>query len=165
METPESELQRLRPKVRFKVCHHLGYYCPDIEDVVQETLLRFVVAMREDKLRSADAAGAFLNGICRNVINEYRRKLQHEGPMPETAPDPADDRMPEIERLEIRQAIQQGMERLADRDRRILTAFYIEEKSKEQILKEHGLSDEAFRVVLSRAKQRFREIYWRYCNK
>jgi len=61
--------------------------------------------------------------------------------------------------FELRQAITHGLEQLAERDRRILRAFYLEEKSKEEILKETGLTDENFRVVLCRAKERFRAIY------
>jgi hypothetical protein len=51
------------------------------------------------------------------------------------------------------------MEQLSDRDRRILRSFYLEEKSKEDILEQTGMNDENFRVVLCRAKERFRAIY------
>ena len=60
---------------------------------------------------------------------------------------------------ELRQAIAQGMEQLSERDRRILRAFYLEEKSKDEILRQTGMTDENFRVVLCRAKERFRAIY------
>jgi hypothetical protein len=40
-----------------------------------------------------------------------------------------------------------------------LRGFYLEEKSKEEILEQMGMSDENFRVVLCRAKERFRAIY------
>jgi len=51
------------------------------------------------------------------------------------------------------------MEQLSERDRRVLRAFYLEEKSKDEILKQTGMTDENFRVVLCRAKERFRAIY------
>ena len=51
------------------------------------------------------------------------------------------------------------MEQLSPRDRRILRAYYLEEKSKEEILNATGMTDENFRVVLCRAKERFRNIY------
>jgi len=67
-------------------------------------------------------------------------------------------RYPQAELLELREAIARGMEQLPDRDRRILRAFYLQEKAKE-ILKRTGMTDQNFRVVLCRAKERFRRIY------
>ena len=39
-----EDLEKLRPKLRFKVCYEVGFYCPDVDDIVQETLARFLVA-------------------------------------------------------------------------------------------------------------------------
>jgi DNA-directed RNA polymerase specialized sigma24 family protein len=41
------------------------------------------------------------------------------------------------------------------RDREILTRFYLLEQSQEQICEEMGLNDTQFRLLKSRAKQRF----------
>lgn len=154
-----EDIEKLRPKVSLKVGYELGFFCPDIDDLVQETLTRFLLAVKEDKLRNPEALGPFLNGICRNVILEYRRRSMREAPMPEVIPEPPAQGMPEDGLLEMRQAIALGMEQLASRDRQILTAFYLEEKTKEEILTLTGMSDENFRVVLCRAKERFRTIY------
>jgi len=159
MTYSDEDIEKLRPKVSLKVSYELGFFCPDIDDVVQETLTRFLLAVREDKLRNPDALGAFLNGICRNVILEYRRRSMREAPMPEVIPEPPARGIPEAGLLEMRQAIAHGMEQLASRDRQVLTAFYLEEKTKDEILKSTGMSDENFRVVLCRAKERFRTIY------
>ena len=155
----DADIEKLRPKVRLKVGYELGYFCPDIDDVVQETLTRFLLAVKDDRLRNPEALGAFLNGISRNVILEYRRRSMREAPMPELIPEPPARGIPEAGLLEIRQAIAAGMEQLASRDRQVLTAFYLEEKTKDEILKLTGMSDENFRVVLCRAKERFRTIY------
>jgi RNA polymerase sigma-70 factor, ECF subfamily len=79
--------------------------------------------------------------------------------MPEVMPEPEGRSIPDSELFELRQAIQQGMEHLSDRDRRVLRAFYLEEKPKDEILEQTGLSDQNFRVILFRAKERFRAIY------
>ena len=68
-------------------------------------------------------------------------------------------RIPETDLFELREAIAHGLEQLSERDRRVLRGFYLEEKSKEEILKQTGMTDENFRVVLCRAKERFRAIY------
>jgi RNA polymerase sigma-70 factor (ECF subfamily) len=159
MELTGEDIEKLRPRVRFKICYEVGFLCPDVDDLVQETLTRFLVAARDDRVRNEAALGAFLNGICRNVISEYRRRSLRDEPMPEIVPEPATKQLPESEVFEIRQAIARGMEQLSPRDRRILRAYYLEEKPKEEILRVTGLTDENFRVVLCRAKERFRQIY------
>jgi len=154
-----EDLERLRPKVRFKVCYDVGFFCPDVDDIVQDALMRFMVAARENKIQNPAAIGAFLNGICRNVVSEYRRRNMRDEPMPEVVPEPPGKSIPESQLFELRQAILQGMEQLSERDRRVLRAFYLEEKSKEEILQQTGMTDDNFRVVLCRAKERFRAIY------
>ncbi len=154
-----EDLEKLRPKVRFKVSYDVGFYCPDVDDIVQEALMRFMLAARDEKIHNPAAVGAFLNGICRNVVSEYRRRNMRDEPMPEVVPEPPGKSIPESELFELRQAITLGMEQLAERDRRVLRAFYLEEKSKDEILKQTGMTDENFRVVLCRAKERFRAIY------
>ena len=47
-------------------------------------------------------------------------------------------RIAEADLFDLRQAIAQGLKQLSDRDRRVLRAFYLEEKSKEEILKRNG---------------------------
>ena len=159
MNFSDEDLEKLRPKVRFKVCYDVGFASPDVDDIVQEALMRLMTAAREDKIQNPAAIGAFVNGICRNVVSEYRRRNMRDEPMPEVVPEPPDKSIPEADLYELRQAIAKGMEQLSDRDRRVLKAFYLEEKSKDEILKQSGMTDENFRVVLCRAKERFRAIY------
>jgi RNA polymerase sigma-70 factor (ECF subfamily) len=159
MSLSDEDLGKLRTRVRFKVCYDVGFYCPDVDDIVQETLTRYLVAARDRKINNPEAAGAFVNGICRNVVSEYRRRNLRDEPMPEVVPEPAPRALPEYEIFELRQAVAHGLEQLAERDRKVLRAFYLEEKSKDEILRQMRLSDDNFRVVLCRAKERFRAIY------
>jgi RNA polymerase sigma-70 factor (ECF subfamily) len=159
MDFSAEDLEKVRSRLRFKVCYDVGFACPDVDDIVQESLIRFLAATRENKIQNPDAIGAFLNGICRNVIVEYRRRNLRDDPMPEVMPEPASESIQETDLFELRQAISHGLDQLSERDRRVLRAFYLEEKSKEEILKSTGLTDENFRVVLCRAKERFRAIY------
>ncbi len=159
MNFSAEDLEQLRARLRYKVRHEVGFYCPDVDDIVQETLARVLVATREEKINNPAAVGAFLNGVCRNVILEYRRRNMRDEPMPEVVPEPPSKGIAESELFELRQAIAQGLDQLSDRDRRVLRAFYLEEKPRGEILKETGLTEENFRVVLCRAKERFRAIY------
>jgi RNA polymerase sigma-70 factor (ECF subfamily) len=155
----EEHIEKLRPKLRFRVAHDVGFACADLDDIVQETLARFLVAARESKVHDTADAGAYLNAICRNVIHEYHRRLMRDDVVPEMIPDAVDGRLSGAEQFDIRNAISMGLAQLSTRDRDILRAFYIEEKPKQEILEAFGLSYDQFRVVLCRAKERFRAIY------
>ncbi len=159
MEISEAELHALRRKLRFKVCHHIGFASPDVDDIVQESLVRLLRSAQDGKLLDSAALGAFLNGIAQNVIQEFRRRWNRDGIMPETPPDRADQRTVHSDIFELHDAIIAGMNQLSARDREVLQAFYFDERPKSEILTKLGLTDETFRVVLSRAKERFRKIY------
>ena len=99
-----EEIEQLRPRIRFKVSYEVGFLCPDIDDIVQETLTRFFVAIKDDKVRNTASPGAFLNGICRNVISEYRRRSMRDEPMPEILPEPPGKAIPEAELFEMQRS-------------------------------------------------------------
>jgi RNA polymerase sigma-70 factor (ECF subfamily) len=155
----ESTIDRLRLKLRYKVLYHLGHGCADVDDLVQETLARFFRAEQRQLIRNPDELGAFLNGVCRNVILEYRRRIRREPPIDPDAPIVDAGSRPEAEIFEMRDAIDNGLQELAERDRAILRSLYLEGREKEDICKEWGMSDAQFRVVLFRAKERFRRVY------
>jgi RNA polymerase sigma-70 factor (ECF subfamily) len=155
----ENTIDRLRLKLRYKVLYHLGHGCADVDDLVQETLARFFRAEQRQLIRNPDELGAFLNGVCRNVILEYRRRIRREPPLDPDAPIVDAGSRPEAEIFEMRDAIDNGLQELAERDRAILRSLYLEGREKEDICKEWGMSDAQFRVVLFRAKERFRRVY------
>ncbi len=74
MDLSDSSIERLRLKLRYKVLYHVGHSCADVDDLVQETLVRFFRAEQRQTIRNTEELGAFLNGVCRNVILEYRRR-------------------------------------------------------------------------------------------
>jgi len=158
------DMEGLRPKLRFRVARELGFACPDIDDIVQETLRRYLVAVQDDRVRTPETAGAFVNGICRNVISEYRRKISHDVPMPEIPPEPPPKNISPPDLFELRDAIAGAMRQLSARDRQVLQLFYLEERTVPQIMDATHLSEANFRVVLCRAKDRFRQIYRDACN-
>src|SRR5271163_307144 len=105
MNFSAEELEQLRARLRYKVRYEVGFYCPDVDDIVQETLARVLVATREEKINNPAAVGAFLNGVCRNVISEYRRRNMRDEPMPEVVPEPPGKGIPEADLFELREAI------------------------------------------------------------
>lgn len=159
MEFDSEALERYRLKLRYKVSYHLGGFCPDVEDVVQETLTRFVSALKDNKIHNPASTGAFLSGVCNNVILEYRRRLWRENPPETETPAPTPLMPPEADALELRDAVSEALRQMSDRDSELLRAFFLQEKDKDEICRSTGLSDTQFRVALFRAKDRFRKIY------
>lgn len=159
MDLSEPSLERLRLKLRYKVLYHVGHNCADVDDLVQETLSRFIRAAQRDQIRNTEEFGAFINGVCRNVILEYRRRVKREPTLDDDTKVPETGVRPDAEILEMRDAIDHGLAELAERDRAILKALYLDGKEKDEICKEWKMSDAQFRVVLFRAKDRFRKAY------
>jgi len=158
MDFDAETIERLRRRLRSKVRYHVGTFCPDVDDLIQETLARFLRAVEDDNIHNPNNLGAFLSGICNHVIHEYRRRLWREVPSEMEAREPG--AMPvEAEAIELREAITEALADLSDRDCHLLRSFYLDEKSKDEICAEAGLSDSQFRVALFRAKARFRKVY------
>ncbi|MES1260781.1 MAG: sigma-70 family RNA polymerase sigma factor [Acidobacteriota bacterium] len=159
MDLSEPSLERLRLKLRYKVLYHVGHACADVDDLVQESLARFIRAEQRQQIRNTEEFGAFLNGVCRNVILEYRRRMRREPNLDQDMPIPDTGVRPEAEILELRDAIDSGLAELAERDRTILRALYLEGREKDEICREWNMTDAQFRVVLFRARERFRRAY------
>ena len=159
MDLSEPSLERLRLKLRYKVLYHVGHGCADVDDLVQESLARFIRAEQRQQIRNTEEFGAFLNGVCRNVILEYRRPMRREPNLDQDMPIPDTGVRPEGDILEMRDSIDSSLAELAERDRMILRALYLEGREKDEICREWKMSDAQFRVVLFRAKERFRRVY------
>lgn len=155
----DPDIDRLRLKLRYKVLYHLGRNCPDVDDLVQETLARFFRAEQRRQIRNTEELGAFVNGVCRNVILEYHRRVRREPNADPDIPVPDAGVRPDAEILELRDAIDYGLNELAERDRAVLRALYLEGREKDDICRQWGMSDAQFRVVLFRAKERFRRAW------
>ena len=59
MGLTESAMDRLRLKLRYKVLYHLGHSCADVDDLVQETLVRFFRAEQRQLIRNTEEFGRF----------------------------------------------------------------------------------------------------------
>ena len=85
MDVMETETHRLRLKLRSKIVYHLGHHCPDVDDLVQESLARFFRPGRLQLGRDTEEYWAYLSLVCRNVILEYRRRMDRAEPGRERA--------------------------------------------------------------------------------
>jgi RNA polymerase sigma factor (sigma-70 family) len=158
MEITEEELQALRERLLFKVRYHVGYWSPDAEDIVQETIARLLRAAGENGIRNPSSWAAFASATCNNVIHEHRRSFWRETPADENTPQGSSDSHAAI--TEAREAVARALPLLTTRDRDLLRAFYLDEKSPEEICCNMSLTPGSFRVALFRARERFRRILY-----
>jgi RNA polymerase sigma-70 factor (ECF subfamily) len=169
----ESYLHGLRAQDVTTEAHFVSYFsrilqsklrrrlaCPEhIKDVQQETLLRAWAAVRaEGGIRQPERFGAFVSSVCNNILRESYRSRARTKPLDDLQTDPTDQTLaPDgvLLAAETRKQVQQVMARLSAKDRKILHAIFFEQRDKDEVCCELGVSREYLRVLLHRAKQQF----------
>ena len=147
--------------VRFYLCRQLGPQ--ELEDKVNDTFLIVVQAIRRGELREPDRLMGFVRTIVRRQVAAYidtavqNRREQADLECGLTVSDrrsnPEQDAIAR-QRIEIMRRV---LNSLSQRDREILTRFYLMGQPQDQICEEMRLSDTQFRLLKSRAKARFGE--------
>jgi RNA polymerase sigma-70 factor, ECF subfamily len=144
---------KLRSRLRFQQL---------AEDVRQETFLRVIQTLRkEGGLQHPERLGAFVNSVCNNVLLETFRSVGKHAQAPEDVPEQADlgvDLEREIVTRERKQAVERVLRELPQKDRDILRLIFLEERDKSEICEQMSVSGEYLRVLLHRAKARFRAV-------
>ncbi len=149
--------QLLRIKLRAKMLAS-----ETVEDLRQETYIRVLVTLRKDGVRQPERFGAFVNSICNNVLMEFYRISARTRPLDDSNAERTDQTI-DLEGLMVtRQAkerVRQVLQGLPRKDRELLHAFYLEEKEKDEVCKQFGVDRDYFRVLLHRAKDKFKVLY------
>ncbi|HLW76789.1 MAG TPA: sigma-70 family RNA polymerase sigma factor [Bryobacteraceae bacterium] len=132
-----------------------------IEDIRQETFLRVLNFIRSDRsLDHPERFGAYVHSVSINVMMELLRASTRHPPIPEEAQHLEDRRasaegsLVTRERKEFVRAI---LDDLAEKDRQILRAVFLEEQDKDEICRDFQVDRDYLRVLVHRAKTRFRE--------
>jgi RNA polymerase sigma-70 factor (ECF subfamily) len=137
---------------------------PDkIEDLKQETFIRVIAAVRkEGGVRQPERFGAFVNSICNNVLLEYYRSLGKNRQMDE-ANEEIPDKLLDLEGMMVSkqssERVRKILSGLPARDRDLLRAVFLEEKDKDAVCRDIGVDRNYLRVLLHRAKDKFKAIY------
>ncbi len=145
--------------IRFYLCRQLGPQ--ELDDKVHDTFLIVVQAIQRGELRDPERLMGFVRTIVRRQVAAYidhlvqsrREEASDElgANVPDSRRDP-EERVAFAQKIELMKSILRG---LGDRDRDILTRFYIYEQTQERICEELEISDTQFRLLKSRAKARF----------
>jgi RNA polymerase sigma-70 factor, ECF subfamily len=134
-----------------------------VEDLRQETFIRVIAAVRKDGgVRQPERFGAFVNSVCNNVLLEYYRSSAKNQPMDEVFMD-IPDRILDLEGMVVTKQSAERVLRVLDampkRDRDLLRAIFLEDKEKDSVCREFGVDREYLRVLVYRAKDKFKALY------
>ena len=130
-----------------------------IEEVRQETFLRVLLIVRRDGVAHPERLGAFVNSVCNNVMLETFRRESRSVPMPEPVPEMIDEGpSPESAMVssQRRSQVQTILESLPQKDRELLRLVFLEERNKDEICRTFKVDRAYLRVLVHRAKSRFR---------
>ena len=158
-----EELYRVFSRgVRYYLCRQLGPQ--DLDDRVHDTFLIVVQAISKGELREPERLMGFVRTVVRRqVAAQIDRAVQHRrehADMDSTFGVTDSRRTPE-EAAIVRQheeVAESVLKSVSERDREILTRFYLMEQTQEEICEEMELSETQFRLLKSRAKARFGEV-------
>jgi len=136
-----------------------------VEDIRQETLARVLRLVTEQRIREPERLGAFVNSVCNNVLQEhYRlrsRELSADDEVVNSILDPTIGVLEAITRYQMQERVRQILDELPERDRCLLKALFLEERSKDEVCRDYGVSRDYLRVLVHRAKQSFKSHYLR----
>jgi RNA polymerase sigma-70 factor, ECF subfamily len=136
-----------------------------IEDVRQETFMRVLALLRGDGgIRQPDRLGPFVSSVCNHVLLEhYRSKKRLEANIDDETAAAVAGREPSalslLEAKDNERVVRQILNQLTERDRRLLQSVLLEERDKDEVCAEFGISREYLRVLVHRAKQSFKSFY------
>jgi RNA polymerase sigma-70 factor (ECF subfamily) len=131
-----------------------------IEDVKQETFLRVLKAIRQKSaIANPQALGSFVNSVCNNVLFELYRSESKIGEPPEDRAAEGKGAEAEMVDEEDRREVRRVLAELPEKDRKILRWLFFEERDKNSICSHLNIDREYLRVLVHRAKLRFRADY------
>lgn len=135
-----------------------------VEDLRQETFIRVIVKVRQEGgVRQPERFGAFVNSICNNVLLEYYRSSGKNQQPLEDAHLEIPDKVIDLEGMLVTKQsgefVRQILGDMPKRDRALLRALFFEEKEKDAVCQEMGVDRDYLRVLLLRAKDKFRVLY------
>jgi len=134
-----------------------------IEDAKQETFLRVLTSLKlKRSLATPETLGAFVNSVCNNVVFELYRSGTRTAPLPDEYDEP-DCRQPGADAAlfagEQQSMVKAALDGLPPKDQELLRWLFFEERDKDEICRELKIDRGYLRVLLHRAKARFRERF------
>ena len=162
-ESGMEDLYRLFARgIRFYLCRQLGVQ--ELDDKVHDTFLIVVQAIRRGDLREPDRLMGFVRTVVRRQVAAHIDQVVHSRRDElhlDVGVRVVDGRRNPEQNMAFQQKVDFMLEilnQLSERDREILTRFYLHEETQEEICQEMNLTETQFRLLKSRAKARFGEL-------
>ncbi len=155
--------RRYLPSVWRYVYARLAGNIPVVEDVVSETFLAAVRAVREfDPKRGS--VGAWIMGIARHKLVDHQRRTTQQTSSTVAAlcarPSPHEaDPAASLETVETKEVIAAVVDALADEERLVLEWKYLDGLSTREIGGRLGRTEKAAEALLYRARRSFRSAF------
>lgn len=136
---------------------------PDvIDDLVQDTLLRVMTKVLKGEVRQPECFGAFVSAVSNHVLLEYFREASKNSHGDLEAVE-VPDKVLDLDGLLVTQEtvahVRLVLTQLPEKDRRILRRLFFDEEDKDSICIEFGVNRDYLRVLVLRAKDKFRVLY------
>jgi RNA polymerase sigma-70 factor, ECF subfamily len=133
-------------------------------DILQDAAVTTLQKLRDGQIPHPENLGGYLYGVALNHIRNYRRKdrtsLTSSDQLEElpSSEDSATD-VASFEQRQWAMAARRVLDEMpVARDREILIRFYLEDRDKTEICSEFQLSEDHFKRVIFRARNRFKEL-------
>lgn len=140
-----------------------------VEDVRQETLTRVLRLLKEQYIRQPERLGSFVNSVCNNVLREHHRARTRELPADDEVvnaiPDTSMSIVEAIARRQLQERVRQTLDELPEKDRFLLKAVFLDDRGKDEVCRDFGVTRDYLRVLVHRAKQSFKSYYLRATRK
>jgi RNA polymerase sigma-70 factor, ECF subfamily len=137
-----------------------------IEDIRQETLLRVLQIVRKKGVEHPERFGAFVCAVCNNVLLELiRKEMRHQKSGAKfEPPDGTVDLDAPLVTQQTRRHVENVLNELPAKDREILSMLFLQDCDKGDVCRRFGVTEDYLRVLLYRAKSRFRKMYSKRYN-
>ncbi len=148
--------------IRFYLYRQFGVQ--DLDDKVHDVFLIVTLAIRGGELREPSRLMGYVRTVLRRQVAGYiesavrarlkQTKLDKGMPICDRRPDP-ERRAIERQNTELAMRV---LRSVRQRDREVLIRFYLKEQGPDEICREMGLTLTQFRLIKTRAKNRFGEL-------
>lgn len=134
-----------------------------VEDAKQETFVRVLTTLKKKRgLATPESLGAFVNSVANNVVFELYRSGSKSAALPEDHDEP-DERAENAETTlmvaQERGRVREALNELPQKEKQLLRWVFFEGRDKDEVCRELNIDRNYLRVLLHRAKNRFRDHY------
>jgi RNA polymerase sigma-70 factor (ECF subfamily) len=137
--------------------------CADqAREIRQETFRRVLTIVQSDRgVRQPERFEVFVIGVCNNVVRESYREQSRSVALSELEAEPVNN-LPSayalVQARETREKVRRVLSQLGEADRTILRAVFLDNQDKDEVCRRLGVTRDYLRVLLYRAKERFRVL-------